>query len=132
MCLFLAVVEHVTVYYIHRDLCREIKTMNNMNELKQSDDRQAAPVDLLVGASNSIIATKNVTIVPSYNSITLTWKIEIEDNSTLAKQRTSMISVIRQISVRKFGSNNATQLFVLEDFNKTALMTGNIESESAR
>ena len=144
----IAVVEHVTVYYIHRDLCKEIrivdnKAENNKQELSDEDSQLSQlgrPIARTSSAPNkNIIATKNVTIVPSYNSITLTWKIEIENNSTITslldqhQPLSSMISVIRQISVRKFGSENATQLFVLEDFNKTALMTGgNIESEAAR
>ena len=83
----------------------------------------------------NLISTKNVTIVPSHNSITLTWQIDIEDEAShLKEEKSDMISVIRQISVRKFGSDNATQLFVLEDFNKTALLkeSNRQDAESSR
>merc|ERR1712223_1250586 len=70
--------------------------------------------------------------VPNYNSITLTWQIVIGDEPLYLKEDNgnSLISVIRQISVRKFGSTNATQLFVLEDFNKTALLSNSKRQEA--
>ena len=128
----LAVVEHVTVYYIHRDLCREIRTLkpNNGQLVGQSANIQSAKTTV-----KNLISTKNVTIVPSHNSITLTWQIDIEDEAShLKEEKSDMISVIRQISVRKFGSDNATQLFVLEDFNKTALLkeSNRQDAESSR
>lgn len=122
----LAVVEHVTVYYIHRDLCQEVQTQS----AETDDDRNIQ--------EDSMISTKNVSVVPSHNSVTLTWQIDIDDfNMKQAKSaKDDMISVIRQISVRKFGSDNATQLFVLEDFNKTALLMtpggGKKATESSR
>ena len=86
----------------------------------------------------NLISTKNVTVVPSHNSITLTWKIDIEnemsDDLKEENIKNDMISVIRQISVRKFGSDNTTQLFVLEDFNRTALLkdSNRPDTESSR
>ena len=65
---------------------------------------------------------RNVTVVPHQNSVTLTWNIAVEDPTYFNQDsKDELISVIRQISVRKFGSENATQLFVLEDFNRTIL-----------
>ena len=43
-----------------------------------------------------------------------------------------LVSVIRQISIREFGSDNATQLFVLEDFNMTHLMSSKKEAGALR
>ena len=113
----LAVVEHVTVYYIHRDLCREVKTVSTTENVKKT---------------SNFISTKNVTVVPSQNSVTLTWQIQVENNEENSGNAKEMISVIRQISVRKFGSDNTTQLFVLEDFNKTALLANTTEKDSSR
>ena len=134
----LAVVEHVTVYYIHRDLCQEVKTLPEMDHILSPKSHEI---------SHNFISTKNVTILPSLNSVTLAWQIDIQeptneelskleqDQTSQTQQQREMISVIWQISVRKFGSDNATQLFVLEDFNKTALLENNKQasaSESAR
>ena len=123
----LAVVEHSTVYYVHRDLCREIRALD---ESIESNDKSV----LLTSHEKhyyDLISTRNVTVVPSSNSVTLTWKIEVNSRSKKEEnwqemgkigEKNAMISVIRQISIRKFGSENATQLFVLEDFNRTALL----------
>ena len=111
----LAVVEHDTVYYVHSELCREVETAQEMILLPKAQ-----------------ISTRNVTVVPHQNSVTLTWNIAVEDPNYLDNNQDSkdqLISVIRQISVRKFGSENATQLFVLEDFNRTVLQK---ETSTAR
>ena len=109
----LAVVEHDTVYYVHSELCREVETAQEMILLPKAQ-----------------ISTRNVTVVPHQNSVTLTWNIAVEDpNHADQDQLDELISVIRQISVRKFGSENATQLFVLEDFNRTVLQK---ETSAAR
>ena len=106
--------EHDTVYYVHRELCREIETLK---ELKEP----------MVELPKAQISTKNVTVVPHKNSVTLTWNIAVEDPNIEPSE--DIISVIRQISVRRFGSTNATQLFVLEDFNRTVLQK---ETDTAR
>ena len=109
----LAVVEHDTVYYVHSELCREVETAQEMILLPKAQ-----------------ISTRNVTVVPHLNSVTLTWNIAVEDpNYFNLDSKDELISVIRQISVRKFGSENATQLFVLEDFNRTILQK---ETSTAR
>ena len=110
----LAVVEHDTVYYVHRDLCSEIETLEEITEP-------------MIEMPKAQISTRNVSVVPHKNSVTLTWNIAIEDPNVEASE--DIISVIRQISVRRFGSTNATQLFVLEDFNRTVLQK---EADSAR
>ena len=78
---------------------------------KASPNPQAAP----------LIRTKNVTVVPNQESLTLTWHIDIKNASIEVNDDNQLVSVIRQISIREFGSSNATQLFVLEDFNMTSL-----------
>ena len=109
----IAVVEHDTVYYVHSQLCREVETAQEMILLPKAQ-----------------ISTRNVTVVPHQNSVTLTWNIAVEDpNYFNLDSKDELISVIRQISVRKFGSENATQLFVLEDFNRTILQK---ETSTAR
>ena len=130
----------MTVYYIHRDLCREIRTLKPETETGVTVIKNSSKVTakIMKEKMKNLISTKNVTVVPSHNSITLTWKIDIEnemsDNLKEENIKNDMISVIRQISVRKFGSDNTTQLFVLEDFNRTALLkdSNRPDTESSR
>ena len=116
----LAVVEHVTVYYIHKDLCQEVKTLGLPEDLNIISLKKTSP---------PIIKTKNVTVIPNKESLTLTWHIDVSNTSDTSNQ---LVSVIRQISIREFGSNNATQLFVLEDFNMTSLMLSKKEAGALR
>ena len=83
--------------------------------LKKAPKPQSAP----------LIRTKNVTVVPNQESLTLTWHIDIKNASIEVNDDNQLVSVIRQISIREFGSSNATQLFVLEDFNMTSLTNSN-------
>lgn len=116
----LAVVEHVTVYYIHKDLCQEVKTLGTPQDLNIISLKKTSP---------PIIKTKNVTVIPNKESLTLTWHIDVSNTSDTTNQ---LVSVIRQISIREFGSDNATQLFVLEDFNMTSLMLSKKEAGALR
>lgn len=110
----LAVVEHSTIYYVHRNLCSEVSTSTAVNTSSVLPD------------NNQWVSTKNLSIVPSENSLTLAWQIAVDDkmpgrDAAKKMDNNDLISVIRQISIREFGSENATQLFVLEDFNRTII-----------
>lgn len=146
---FYPIVEHVTVYYIHQDLCQEIKTLTvttaeNLNALVTNTNVQHQNPINNYPLNYPIIRTKNVTVVPHQDSLTLTWHIDVKNNTTSAGSPDiaggaaaaiagdELVSVIRQISIREFGSDNATQLFVLEDFNMTHLMSSKKEAGALR
>ena len=94
----LTAVDRGTTYYILRENCREIRT-------------QKAGASL--NANNKKVATDEVTFVPSTDSVTIAWKVRLLDDL-------EDVSVIRRISVRKFGSRNETKLYVLEELNRTS------------
>ena len=138
----------MTVYYIHQDLCQEIKTLTvtteeNINAIVTTNNVQQHQNPNY--PNYPIIRTKNVTVVPHQDSLTLTWHIDVKNNTLLSAAPGStdiaaggaaagdeLVSVIRQISIREFGSDNATQLFVLEDFNMTHLMSSKKEAGALR
>ena len=95
----------------------EVTNTEDLDEMTEKVLKKASPND----QAAPLIRTKNVTVVPNQESLTLTWHIDIKNASIEVNDDNQLVSVIRQISIREFGSSNATQLFVLEDFNMTSL-----------
>ena len=95
----------------------EVTNNENLDEMTKKVLKKAPPNP----QAAPLIRTKNVTVVPNQESLTLTWHIDIKNASIEVNDDNQLVSVIRQISIREFGSSNATQLFVLEDFNMTSL-----------
>ena len=96
----------------------EITDVDNFDEMTEKALKKSADTN---PQSAPLIRTKNVTVVPNQESLTLTWHIDIKNATIEVNDENQLVSVIRQISIREFGSSNATQLFVLEDFNMTSL-----------
>ena len=79
----------MTVYYIHQDLCQEIKTLTvttaeNISKNLKSKQVQHQNPNTNYPMNYPIIRTKNVTVVPHQDSLTLTWHIDVKNNTTTA------------------------------------------------
>ena len=139
----LAVIDHSTVYYLHRDHCQEVRMPQGENESRssllggnspaafESDDIEnnllILPAPSPVSLSSSVIQgilTSNVSFVPDVSSITVTWQVQqLEDvehqEKDLFNEDLEVVSLIRRISLRYFGNDTLTQLYVIEDFNRS-------------
>ena len=106
----LAVIDHSTVYYIHRNHCREVRTQR---AAPISSNKSALRNSLTSSVSTGTSSISNLTYIPGSDTITITWNVEVTLNPYEVK-------TVRKISIRQFGSKNVTQLYVLEDFNVTS------------
>ena len=66
--------------------------------------------------------TANISIVAEMNAVTVRWNVTVAEESDAERSsRDEIYTLIRRISIRPFGTDNVTRLFVLEDFNVTSL-----------
>ena len=79
------------------------------------------------------VRTANITLIADSNSVTVKWNITVvpETDEQLKSSRDEIFTLIRRISLRPFGTDNVTRLFVLEDFNLTALSLKSHPSEGS-
>ena len=115
----LAVVDRSTVYYLHRSHCKEVRTNKNPLEKSSQTSQSSQSIDQNEGP----VRTANISLVPDSNSVTVKWNVTVVQESDESKtSRDEIYTLIRRISLRPFGTDNVTRLFVLEDFNLTSLL----------
>ncbi len=100
----LAVIDHSTVYYLHRSHCKEVRTEKNQ--------KQKSPI--VRNSADGPVRTANISIVAETNSVTVRWNVTVAEESDADKAaRDEIYTLIRRISIRPFGTDNVTRLFVL-------------------
>jgi len=104
----LAAVERGAVYYVHRANCKEVRTPKDGLSL-------AASVQEWERLPQAV--TSDVAFAPSADRITVSWNVTSRDEAEA--ESFNQFSVVREISLRRFGNESVTRLFVLEDFNST-------------
>jgi hypothetical protein len=69
------------------------------------------------------VRTANISLVADSHAVTVKWNITVvqDNNDESASPRDEIYTLIRRISLRPFGSDNVTRLFVLEDFNLVSI-----------
>ena len=118
----LAVVDRSTVYYLHRSHCKEVRTDKSHLEKTSPSSASQSLASQSTDQNEGPVRTANISLVPDSNSVTVKWNVTVVQESDEVKaSRDEIYTLIRRISLRPFGTDNVTRLFVLEDFNLTSL-----------
>ena len=97
--------------------------------------RPCLKFNLILQITEGPVRTVNISLVADSHSVTVKWNItvvhESDDSDDESVSRDEIYTLIRRISLRPFGSDNVTRLFVLEDFNLTSLSLKSLSSEGS-
>ena len=108
----------MTVYYIHQDLCQEIKTLTvttaeNISKNLKSKQVQHQNPNTNYPMNYPIIRTKNVTVVPHQDSLTLTWHIDVKNNTFTSADNMFTTADSSDITVGGHSELNSLTLYSL-------------------